>query len=501
MEDLQSDDIDMKCPVFLLSQVAPYVYKNFSPMKAMDLDMRFGANNTNWIMHSYMNSIFGPFTWTEASRENSLGMIIYLHKNEITCGDFLPLLQFAVDNNQVQILYYLLQNMKSICNVHDKDPKMCPSLNKAFIHGFCKVINLVINKWGYDTKMINGNAEILIVSLLKKNNVKVIKYIIPKFLIFDPNKHTHVLSECIKQNNIDLWDYLYGTIKKQSHKIFLQNSLLYTCGQSKMDMVKHIYNMVVKNGIRVPTSVYQIAIQNNQSKTLQFLQDTENDFSPSNSDMKMICENGYFQILKIVGVKIHFRENHIEWAVKCQNKQILQYVLNRVKKPFNYTMACLEIACKYGSEQVILLYFEKGKFTTISTQCTKYLIDRNLFDLLSFFNKCNCFSINDTILEYTIRKVKPTILNLILSVHPQISLHQLKKCFEMLHHRPFLIMKEQKCYNILMTYKNKYFPDVEIAQNVETFKIIPKRKIQVTYEDLKKLKRACSEIKHYDNDH
>ena len=158
---------------------------------------------------------------------------LFNYFNYYDIDDYLNMMIIAVDNNNIDILKLLINNSNNKINNYEIIDYYL-LLNKAIKYNNINIIKILIEYIDINSE----NAIQLLFELVYNNkNIEIIKLILEKGIIIT-NIYKNLLFNSIKNNNIELFDYLflkYGDFNSYNIILFLINN-------NKKDILEYILN-------------------------------------------------------------------------------------------------------------------------------------------------------------------------------------------------------------------------------------------------------------------
>jgi hypothetical protein len=303
------------------------------------------------------------------------------------------------NNTNIEIIKYLIEDIKMIKDHHDKNGNNCLNLACAYNPNL-DIIKYLIEKVKMDKNKYNisGN-NCLMMACMENTNLEIITYLVESCGMNTNYLNSYndncLTSSCWKNTNLEIIKYLIEKVKMNTNHCdnFGNNCLMLACLCNKnLEIVKYLIEKVKMDINKCnDTNVNCLMMACYKNTNLEII--------------RYLVETGKVN----TGQCDHYGENCLMQACeKNKNPEIIKYLIEKVKmNPQCYNVdgdTCLANACKKNKNLEIIKYLiEEAKIDT--EHCNYY--GNNCLMLACWKNK------NPEIVKYLIEviKMKPSKYN------------------------------------------------------------------------------------------
>jgi ankyrin repeat protein len=228
------------------------------------------------------------------------------------CGEipFVKLLETACSENNLKMLKYLISKG---ADIHSSSELLVNSAKKSLEKYSSIDIIIFLIENNYD---INSSIDILLIKACKKNNFKLLDYLISKGIKINQPLIIKILKCACKENNFILAKYLISKKVDMTKKtiIILLNA---ACEENNLQLVKHL----IHNGIELDHQPTPFSIYTKKREFKQF-----------DGNIITLCKDNddFADYLYQNGVDIHFNNNEaLRSAVRFNYANMCKFLISK----------------------------------------------------------------------------------------------------------------------------------------------------------------------------
>jgi hypothetical protein len=381
IEGLKANRVHGKHPLFIDS-IWRVVLMCFSDMEAIHLDTVYGCHQIGWIMRERITEIPSKHSWVSAVTMKSIGMLIYLMKYKVPCPEIEDLIQFSVDRNHLQTIYFFLDPMNVFYDGHGDSikEKGCPCLDKACTKGYVDMVKIITGIYlkSHRNKLLKHPIP-TITAVMSKGFLEILKLLVPH--ITDITM-TQGLKSAALYNHEEVFEYALKHLNPGFIPCIPDSVLITASGKGRLNILKMCLD---HSNSFIPLEAFNAAFVCGQIEVVQFILSTHPTYMPSEEVLIETCKNGCNHIISSLPGNIPIPSECLSVSAKSKNSTLI-YTLKKRLPTIVFKKSMLYDAIKSGVSEVVIAVFECGNFKSINSSMKILLVTKNCVKALEFFH-------------------------------------------------------------------------------------------------------------------
>jgi hypothetical protein len=387
--------------------------KCFTEMEAMTVDYTYGGFAVPWLIRERITGNPGPYSWIQAATNQSVGMMIYLEKYKTPCSNIEDILQYAVDNNHLSTVVFLLnrRNVFVDGNRRTIDFRGIPRLDQAVTQNFTTMVRLLlaVTTSSHYSKLLE-NPIATVTTVLSLGFCEMLKLIVPS-LAHVSNSRGLVLAA--KNGHTRTFQYAVEHLNEQHIPTIPDSVIEAACEHGHMAILRACMRDEVPS---VPLSAFNVAFINGQKDVVKFIKSIHPRYTPSDHVFVEACKQGRNAMVAAVR-NVRIPPKCLEVACKGTSSKLVRTLHRRLPevsfKPSMLTDAIRAATPKlYG---VVNAVYEYGQFTDLTKKQKLMLASRRLHMCLRIFHSIGLEVYTKEVLVEACRVCCPEIVEDMLS--------------------------------------------------------------------------------------
>lgn len=344
-------------PLCLQEEFWHKVLSCFTDLFSVHVDRCYGGYHLNWVFRTYWVDIIDTTTWISAvyrtlHGKTSIGLMFHLLEHDIACEDYQSCVQYAVDNNRLDTLHFLLH--KDHIKTLNNGALVCPTIDDALHKGYENIIDYLL--WRLPNTMWRSILEkptSALNELITHNKWTLIRKIVPRCVKVS---YTLELKTCIEYSTLDNLRFLVSHM--ETDRDLLTNELPEEAViQNKIGIMNYLLSRM---NIIVEPKMFSLAFSHGHESLVDIMMKRYKHSIPNREAIRTAIKAGYFNMIKKIDANFISPEA-LDWSLYIDDPstfiQMLSYLYTKLKRKITIHHGHIDRCIDRGNSIGVLLLY------------------------------------------------------------------------------------------------------------------------------------------------